>query len=610
MALKIFVWEHWSMQHERWDCELLKHIAHEKVQTIGECDIIVCADITSNDHKINTGILQAALTLKSEKPLIVFMPDDPEDSSCLLFPEDERRLVVFRTSLGKSIQAFYEKAMPTFSSERITMFPFDVSNYSQKPQIGFCGTFHHSSRRLCCEFLQKDSRIETIFIERKNFHLHQDVQTQSSHKQEFEKVMKLCAYQLCGRGAGNFSHRFYETLAYGRIPVLLDTDMCLPAHIPEALWNECIVMVKNVEDLADAILFFHAKNMHDALETVQGKCRKLWDEYLCAKAFATLVVEPDMKRLIHEPLPNQRKFIEAKCSSDLYADFGGLNVTKLLPHNEKFVVSVNLFSDPTPNVYKFLNLTRDDETICVGEGDTIHDVDKLFDTYDLPNCKTMALLTPYLQRKKGLEIGGPSSYGVRASGIYSLPLSLDNVHISDPAGPFLLYSKNTPGSTFSSDIVNVSKVFLPNTFDFVFASHVLEHVKNPLKALVEIGSILRPHGYCILILPYKEVTFDHRRPITEFKELLSHFDNNETEDDVMDHVTPELLELYDFSRDVPAGTKDEFVERCRNNVVNRCLHIHVFDFKLIKQCFDFAHFKSVYMQLADGHQIMIGQKYN
>src|SRR4030095_15269602 len=35
-------------------------------------------------------------------------------------------------------------------------------------------------------------------------------------------------YVLCSRGFGNFSYRFYESLACGRIPVLIDTDCVLP----------------------------------------------------------------------------------------------------------------------------------------------------------------------------------------------------------------------------------------------------------------------------------------------------------------------------------------------------------------------------------------------
>jgi hypothetical protein len=76
----------------------------------------------------------------------------------------------------------------------------------------------------------------------------------------------------------------------------------------------------------------------------------------------------------------------------------------------------------------------------------------------------------------------------------------------------------------------------------------------------------------------------------------------------MDHVTPELLEQYDFVRDAPAVNKEFFTQRCRDNKNNRMLHIHVFDFELIEECLLFCGFKPVYSQLFDMHQIVCGRK--
>ena len=40
------------------------------------------------------------------------------------------------------------------------------------------------------------------------------------------------------------------------------------------------------------------------------------------------------------------------------------------------------------------------------------------------------------------------------------------------------------------------------SFDFVIANHVLEHVSDDLKALTEIRRVLRVGGYAILQTPY------------------------------------------------------------------------------------------------------------
>ncbi|KAM3097037.1 exostosin family protein [Phormidesmis sp. 146-35] len=47
-------------------------------------------------------------------------------------------------------------------------------------------------------------------------------------------------YVLCPRGVENYSFRFYETLSWGRVPVLIDTDMMLPPHVD---WDEVCIRV-------------------------------------------------------------------------------------------------------------------------------------------------------------------------------------------------------------------------------------------------------------------------------------------------------------------------------------------------------------------------------
>lgn len=50
------------------------------------------------------------------------------------------------------------------------------------------------------------------------------------------------------------------------------------------------------------------------------------------------------------------------------------------------------------------------------------------------------------------------------------------------------------------DITNMN-IYQNNTFDFIYCSHVLEHVTEDRKALNEIFRILKPGGECILLAP-------------------------------------------------------------------------------------------------------------
>jgi SAM-dependent methyltransferase len=57
--------------------------------------------------------------------------------------------------------------------------------------------------------------------------------------------------------------------------------------------------------------------------------------------------------------------------------------------------------------------------------------------------------------------------------------------------------------------------------DFVVASHVLEHVADPLRLLAEIHRVLRQGGVAILLVPDRRTTFDAGRPATPLEHLVA-----------------------------------------------------------------------------------------
>ncbi len=283
--------------------------------------------------------------------------------------------------------------------------------------------------------------------------------------------------------------------------------------------------------------------------------------------------------------------------------FGGQDVTTLIPVKGGFTVNVALLGDPQPNVYKFLDICRNgSQTVVVGEHDYVASV-----TDGVPMCRHFAPLTRFLKNCKGLEIAGPSEV-MRPLQIYVDPAHLDNMHLFTKPGLFVVPGKTSPGMTFYGDASDMSFI-KPESYDFVFSSHMLEHTVNPLKILKEMTRVIKSGGHCVLVLPFKDLTFDHRRPITKFQHLLEHFEKNDTEQDsIMDHVTPELLAQYDFSRDFPAVGPRELIARCKQNAANRLFHVHVFDFALISQCMEFAGLQAVYFQLHDINQVVVGIK--
>jgi SAM-dependent methyltransferase len=57
-------------------------------------------------------------------------------------------------------------------------------------------------------------------------------------------------------------------------------------------------------------------------------------------------------------------------------------------------------------------------------------------------------------------------------------------------------------------------------FDYVVASHVLEHVPDLIGWLREVGEVLRPGGRISLVLPDRRFTFDVRRRDTDISEVM------------------------------------------------------------------------------------------
>ena len=116
-------------------------------------------------------------------------------------------------------------------------------------------------------------------------------------------------------------------------------------------------------------------------------------------------------------------------------------------------------------------------------------------------------------------------------------------------------------------------------------------------------SKLKPRGALILIVPHKDGTFDHRRPVTTLPHLIEDYTHGTKEDDLT-HL-PEILQRHDLSLDPPAGDCDAFKARSERNVENRCLHHHVFDTRLVVQVVDWLGLRLLAVEPFLLHHILV-----
>jgi hypothetical protein len=242
-----------------------------------------------------------------------------------------KNLIVLRPSGYKSKFTDNEYAFPAFIADPLKKY-FDTDKVFQRPcqskaVIGFCGQANLSRlnaikeifktllRNIKCymgfskdepqqllstsffrasvlKTLEKSEDVKTNFIFRKKYRAGVTSE-KDSHKTtlEFYKNLKDSDYVVCVRGAGNFSVRFYEAMAMGRIPVFINTDCSLPL-VNWIDWKKHVVWVdyKNRNQVAQKVIEFHDTLSKKDFIDLQLANRILWEEKLTMGGFFKILI--------------------------------------------------------------------------------------------------------------------------------------------------------------------------------------------------------------------------------------------------------------------------------------------------------------------------------
>ena len=230
-----------------------------------------------------------------------------------------------------------------------------------------------------------------------------------------------------------------------------------------------------------------------------------------------------------------------------------------------------------------------------------------------PRLSSVASYELLLAGRQALEIGGPSD-------IFSddgfLPLyrvleRVDNCLFSartvwtgevQGGRTFRCHPQTEQGFQFICEATDLNPI-QSGSYDCILASHCLEHVANPLRALEEWKRALKEDGILLLILPHKDCTFDWGRPTTSLHHMIEDRDRSVGEDD-LSHL-PEILALHDLSKDKRAGSHEQFRQRCLANYSHRAMHHHVFDSPTAVAMVDYAGFKVIRVDTVKPYHIII-----
>jgi SAM-dependent methyltransferase len=118
----------------------------------------------------------------------------------------------------------------------------------------------------------------------------------------------------------------------------------------------------------------------------------------------------------------------------------------------------------------------------------------------------------YLKGLRGIEIGGSAHNDYRLDAV--------NVDVHDAMDTIYKEEEwRLSGRKRPVDIVAPGDAlpFEDGSVDFVFASHVIEHFPDPIRALQEWVRVAR--NYVVLVIPHRDRTFDRDREPTPVEEL-------------------------------------------------------------------------------------------
>jgi hypothetical protein len=153
------------------------------------------------------------------------------------------------------------------------------------------------------KYINAFARAETLKTLNAKKHNYAEIETEiidtqlfsgsEQEKNQYINHLKRMTYVICPRGIENFSFRVYEALRYGRIPVIINTDMVLPEKID---WDRISVRVpyESLDKIYDIVLRdYNSRSGQDFVERQQI-------------AFSTMVQLDSMrwlKDLLQEVIP-------------------------------------------------------------------------------------------------------------------------------------------------------------------------------------------------------------------------------------------------------------------------------------------------------------------
>lgn len=138
-------------------------------------------------------------------------------------------------------------------------------------------------RRRALKVLKHSSQVETNFLIRNSFSANPTTVSipPVQARQEYIENLIQSDLILCPKGDANYSVRFFEALSAGRLPILIDTDCCLPFG-NRINYDSFILRVsyKDISHLPEIVADFWATLTPEEYIARQSRAREAFTQYL------------------------------------------------------------------------------------------------------------------------------------------------------------------------------------------------------------------------------------------------------------------------------------------------------------------------------------------
>lgn len=294
-----------------------ERLGHEflSLVSLSECDVAVLPFdwqfALSNRRVAEVAERAAEAARQAGRKILVFFFHDSEEAIPL------HNAIVFRTSMQRGRRQ-NEFAHPAWVDDYPGMTAdgtISVRPKGHRPSVGFCGfagyrlapdaSFSRRARararmvyrrfpqwtvrERAIVALKKHPGVIDDFILRENFYAGvADGTDEQRERVRQVYVSNLIAndYILCARGGGNFSYRFYETLAAARPPLFIDTNCCLPYDFEIDYSNYGVfVDASDVAASGDRLSEWHSALSDREFVDLQRNCRELWERRMTPTGF-------------------------------------------------------------------------------------------------------------------------------------------------------------------------------------------------------------------------------------------------------------------------------------------------------------------------------------